>query len=91
MNTKKNIFVRVIDYIFDLKEKRKPVKIERKKYLLFALFMGWCGAHKFLSKQYIVGVIYLALFWTGIPIAMTLIDLMIALPILPDEEGYIML
>lgn len=86
---RKNIFVSVVDFLFRLKEKRTPVRIERKRYLLTALLLGWCGGHRFLAKQYIIGTVYAALFWTGIPIAMTLIDLMIALPLPQDEEGYI--
>lgn len=88
---KSNVLVRFIDALFAFKEKRVPVRLRRKTYLLTALFLGWCGGHRFLSRQYVLGVIYAALFWTGIPVAMTLIDLMIALPIPPDEEGYIMI
>lgn len=86
---KENILVRGIDFLFALKERRKPVQVQRKKYLLTALLLGWCGGHRFLSKQYVLGGLYAALFWTGIPIAMTIIDLMIALPLPQDEEGYI--
>ena len=85
---KENIVVRAIDALFDLKERRQPVRLKRRTYLLTAVFLGWCGGHRFLARQYVLGVIYAALFWTGIPIAMTLIDLMIALPKPADGEGY---
>lgn len=88
---KANIFVRGIDYLFALKEKRQPVRVKRKTYLLVALLLGWCGGHRFMSKQYGLFALYLFFFWTGFPIAMTIIDLMIAIPIPPDEEGYIMI
>lgn len=86
---KENILVRGIDFLFTLKGRREPVKIKRKTYLLTALLLGWCGGHRFLAKQYVLGVLYAALFWTGLPIAMTIIDLMIALPLPQDEDGYI--
>ncbi|MCI7170768.1 TM2 domain-containing protein [bacterium] len=86
---KENILVRGINFLFALKERREPVKIKRKTYLLTALFLGWCGGHRFLAKQYVLGCLYAALFWTGLPIAMTIIDLMIALPLPQDEDGYI--
>lgn len=85
-----NIFVRGIDYLFALKEKRKPVRVKRSTYLLVALLLGWCGGHRYLSKQYGLFVAYLLLFWTGIPVAMTIIDLLIAIPIKQDNDGYIM-
>lgn len=88
---KSSVFVRMIDALFEWKERRVPMRLRRKTYLLTALFLGWCGGHRFLARQYVLGVIYAALFWTGIPIAMTLIDLMIALPIPADAEGYILI
>ncbi len=90
-NKKRSIFVRSIDALFAWKERRVPVRLRRKTYLLTALFLGWCGGHRFLARQYALGVLYAALFWTGIPIAMTLSDLMIALPIPADAEGCIMI
>lgn len=67
-----------------------PRTVERRKYIMLALCCGWlCGAHRFYAGQKILGVLYLLLCWTGIPFAMTLIDLMIVLPMQPDEEGMI--
>lgn len=86
---KENVLVRFIDALFEKKERRTPIRLRRKTYLLTALFLGWCGGHRFLARQYVLGVIYAALFWTGIPVAMTIIDLMIALPLPVDAEGYI--
>lgn len=86
---KRSAFVRMIDALFAWRERRIPVRLRRRTYLLTALFLGWCGGHRFLARQYALGVIYAVLFWTGIPIAMTLIDLMIALPLPADAEGYI--
>ncbi len=88
---KSNIFVRGIDYLFALREKRQPVKVKRSTYLLVALFLGWCGGHRFMSKQYGLFILYLVLFWTGFPIAMTIIDLLIVIPIKADDDGYILI
>ncbi len=88
---KTNALVRFIDKIFELKESRELVRVSRKKYIIISLLLGWCGGHRFYSKRYILGVIYALLFWTGLPLAMTLIDLMIAIPIPPDEDGFILI
>lgn len=74
---------------FDRKENRVKIKRNRKTYLLIALFLGWCGGHRYYSHQWFLGILYTALFWTGIPIAMTLIDLMVAIPLPVDEDGMI--
>ncbi len=68
----------------------KKKKVVRKTYLRLALALGWfCGAHRFYAGQKIRGLLYLLFFWTGIPFAMTVVDLMIALPMKPDENGEI--
>ena len=71
---------------------REPVLVNRKKYIKMATFCGWfCGAHRFYTKQPVMGVLYLVFCWSGVPFAMTLIDLMIALPKKADEDGNILL
>lgn len=71
---------------------REQVFVNKAKYIKLAAGIGWlCGAHRFYMKQKGLGILYLLLFWTGIPFAMTLIDLMIALPKQPDEYGNILL
>lgn len=88
---KPKYWVRVGDFIAQ-RTGEKKVLLERKKYIKLAIGLGWfCGAHRFYAKQYILGVLYLLFCWTGIPFAMTLIDLMIILPIQPDENGMVAL
>lgn len=82
---------RLISGFFDRREAREKHAVNRKKYLLFAVFTGWLGGHRFYAKQYPVAILYLLLFWTGLPFAMTLIDLMTAIPMPADEEGRIWL
>jgi len=81
---------RAITNHFEKKENRPKVKCNRKTYLLLAVLLGWCGGHRFYSRQWIWGILYLVFFWTGIPLAMTIIDLLIAIPLPVDEEGFIL-
>lgn len=82
---------RAISNFFDRRESREPSIVVRKKYLLLALFTGWMGGHRFYAKQYPTAILYLLFFWSGFPIAMTLIDLMVAIPKEADAEGKILL
>ncbi|MCM1134169.1 MAG: NINE protein [Clostridium sp.] len=82
---------RAISNFFDKREARELHSVSRKKYLLLAVFTGWMGGHRFYAKQYPTAILYLALFWTGFPFAMTLIDLMVALPKEADKEGNILM
>jgi TM2 domain-containing membrane protein YozV len=82
---------RAISHFFDRRESREPSIVVRKKYLLLALFTGWMGGHRFYAKQYPTAILYLLFFWSGFPIAMTLIDLMVAIPKEADAEGKILL
>ena len=80
-----------ISRFFDQSGKRREIPVNRKKYLLLALFTGWMGGHRFYAKQYPVAILYLLFFWSGFPFAMTLIDLMIALPKETDADGMMMI
>lgn len=81
-------WIRIGDWLAE--KSQGPRNVERKKYIRLALYCGWfCGAHRFYAGQKILGVLYLLLCWTGIPFAMTLIDLMIVLPMEADGEGMI--
>lgn len=78
---------RFISSLFERKDAREKVLVNRKKFLLLALFTGWMGGHRFYSRRYILGTFYLLFCWTGVPTAMTIIDLMEYLPIPADEDG----
>jgi TM2 domain-containing membrane protein YozV len=80
----------LISRIFNHRENRAKVKINRKKYLWMTVLGGWFGLHRFVAKQYVLGLLYLLLCWTGFPIAMTIIDLLIIIPLPPDENGDIL-
>ena len=42
--------------------------------ILFALFLGGVGAHRFYLGQIGLGIVYLLFFWTGVPAIIALID-----------------
>lgn len=78
-----------ISNFFNKRDAREQQVVNRKKYLLLALFTGWFGGHRFYARQWFMGILYLALFWTGFAFAMTIIDLMVAIPKEVDENGNI--
>lgn len=82
---------RLISSFFERRENREEQCLDRKKYILLAVFTGWMGGHRFYAKQYPVAILYLLFFWTGFPMAMTLIDLLIAIPKPVDAQGNIYL
>lgn len=81
---------KLISTILNKREERQKVLVSKKKYIRLCL-LGIFGAHRFYAKQYVTGTIYLLLFWSGISISMTLIDLMIVAPMEADENGMILL
>lgn len=80
---------RAISNFFDKRDARQLQKVNKKKYLLLAVFTGWLGGHRFYAKQWVVAVLYLVFFWSGFSLAMTVIDLMVVIPKEADEDGNI--
>ena len=76
---------------FDKRENRELVAVNKKKYMIIALLTGWMGGHRFYCKHYKVGLTYLLLFWMGIGMYHTIIDMMVVIPMQPDENGNIFL
>lgn len=81
---------RLITKLLNSKESRQKILVNRKKYLRVMLLLGWCGGHRFLAHQYGMGILYLLFFWTGFPLAMTLVDALVAIPIPQDDNGCIL-
>ncbi|MGN0970101.1 MAG: TM2 domain-containing protein [Evtepia sp.] len=81
----------LISSFFERRDAREKVLLNKKKHLLLAIFTGWFGGHRFHAHQYVLGVLYLVFFWTGVPMAMTIIDLMQIIPIPADENGDILI
>lgn len=82
---------RAISNFFDYRENRKKRVLSKKKYILLAVFTGWMGGHRFYARQWPSAILYLLLFWCGFPLAMTLVDLMIVIPMQANENGNILL
>ena len=79
-----------IEHYFYWKENRQRHEVNRKKYLRLCI-LGAFGAHQFYARRPVLGVLYLATFWTGFSAAMTIVDAVIAAPMKPDENGSIWL
>lgn len=82
---------RTVSSWFERNENQEPIPVNKKKYIWIALLTGWFGGHRFYVKHYRVGLIYLLLFWAGIGLYHTMVDIMIVIPMKPDENGNIML
>ena len=82
---------RAISGFFDRREAREKQVLNKKKYILLAVFTGWMGGHRIDARQWPTAILYLLLFWCGFPLAMTIIDLMIVIPMKANENGNILL
>lgn len=87
IEAKPKLWVRIGDFIVNALHSRQPVALSRRKYIKLAVFGGIFGAHRFYAKQYGLGILYLLTCFTGFSVAMTVIDLMIALPKEQDGNG----
>lgn len=68
---------------------KKACSFRKKTYLLLLLLTGWFGGHRYYEKRWGLGLLYTAFFWTGIPLAMCIIDAMIVIPMKADCNGRI--
>lgn len=90
-NPKEGKISHQISSYFERQENKEPVAVNKKLYIILALLTGWMGGHRFYCKHYKVGLTYLLLFWMGIGLYHTIIDLMVVIPMKPDENGNIYL
>ena len=81
---------RLISSYFERKDAREKILVSKKRLLWTALLLGWCGGHRFLLKQNILGMVYLCFCWTCFPIAMTIVDILEYIPLKPDENGMVL-
>lgn len=87
---KHSVLWRLIDHLFRAKENRAKVPLRKKTYLWLCL-LGAFGAHRFYARQWAIAALYLLFCWSGVPLAMTIIDVMVVLPMKADENGIIYL
>ena len=81
---------RAISGFFVRRDARQRQLVSKKKYMLLML-LGIVGAHRFYAKQWATAIFYLATCWTGISTAMTVIDVLVVIPMQPDENGNILM
>ena len=63
--------------------------VNKGTYIALCLFLGGLGIHKFYAGKWIQGLLYVAFCWTGIPVVIALIDLLVAMFKRSDEYGQI--
>ncbi len=73
------------------KSRVKAHAVAKKTYLILLVLTGWMGGHRYYEHRWMLGILYSAFFWTGVPLAMCLIDAMIVIPKKTDEQGLIIL
>lgn len=78
----------LIDNLVTRESERVKQPVKKKTYLWLCL-LGAFGAHRFYSKRWVLGLIYLLTCWTGWSVAMTFVDLIIIIPMKPDENGIV--
>lgn len=65
--------------------------VNKVVYCLLTLFLGSIGVHKFYAGKTGTGILYLVFCWTGVPIFLALIDLIVALCKKSDNNGMILI
>lgn len=80
---------RMISSFFERQDARQKIPVNRKKFLWLILLTGWCGGHRFYAHHYKVAIFYLLTCWTGMSIAMSIIDMLQYIPYPVDENGNI--
>ncbi len=86
---KEGAISRAISKGFEKRENRQKQILKKKTYLTLLLLTGWIGGHRWYAHRWILAVLYTGLFWTGLPLAMSLIDLLEVIPVEADENGCI--
>ena len=81
---------RLISSYFERKDARDKILVSKKRLIWTAVLLGWCGGHRFLLKQNILGLVYLCFCWTCFPIAMTIVDILEYIPLKADENGKVL-
>ena len=63
--------------------------VSKGGYIGLCLLLGGIGAHHFYAGKWFRGLLYLGFSWTGIPVVIALIDLLVAMFKRPNEYGQI--
>lgn len=65
--------------------------VNKKRYLILLVLLGWCGGHRFYERRWYLAALYFCFFWTGIPLAMCLLDALAVIPVRADENGCVVI
>lgn len=82
---------RMISGFFDRRAAQQKISVRKRTYLLLAIFTGIVGGHRFYTRKWTSAILYLLTCWCGFSIAMTIVDLLIVIPMKPDENGCILM
>lgn len=85
------LWQRIIQSYYNFRDAHTTLNPVHRKTYLWLCLLACIGVNQFYARHWVKGLLYLAFSWTGIPIAMGLIDWMIAVPKEPDENGMIMI
>lgn len=85
---KHGVIWHMIDNLVTRESERVKQPVKKKTYLWLCL-LGIFGAHRFYSKRWVLGLIYLLTFWSGWSLAMTIVDVLIIAPMKADENGIV--
>ena len=65
------------------------MNVSKGVYIGLCLLLGGIGAHHFYAGKWFRGLLYLGFSWSGIPVVIALIDLLIAMFKRSDVNGEI--
>ena len=65
------------------------MNVNKGIYIGLCLILGGIGAHHFYAGKWFRGLLYLGFSWTGIPVVIALIDLLVAMFKRSDVNGEI--
>ena len=61
--------------------------VSKGVYIGLCLILGGIGAHHFYAGKWFRGLLYLGFSWTGVPVVLALIDLVVAMFKRSDVNG----
>ena len=65
------------------------MNVSKGVYIGLCLILGGIGAHHFYAGKWFRGLLYLGFSWTGVPVVLALIDLVVAMFKRSDVNGEI--
>lgn len=63
--------------------------VDKNVYILLAVFLGWCGIHRFYAGKTLQGALSILFFWTCIPELIAIFDIIKAAGKMKDTNNRI--